>query len=79
LQQSELGRLLSVVQQAWLYGFSLQGNFARTNSAHVAMAASMQLISTQVEKAEYSRTWRVTSKGLRWLNEHKETNANADG
>lgn len=74
MQQSELGGLLSVVKHAWLYGFSLQAGFARRNAAHVAMAASMQLISTQVEKAEYGRTWRVTSKGLRWLNEHKETN-----
>jgi hypothetical protein len=72
LQRPDNGGLLSVISEAWRGGFTLQGNFARTNSALVAMAASLNLISTQVDKSEYGRTWRVTSKGLRWLNEHKE-------
>lgn len=47
-------------------------NFAQRNMAHVAMAASQHLITTQVDKTTYGRTWRITGKGLRWLNESKE-------
>jgi len=47
-------------------------DFAQRNMAIVAMAASQHLITTQQDKREYGRRWRITSKGLRWLNETKE-------
>ncbi len=53
-------------------GISLASDFARKHMAHVAMAASLQLLTTRVA-SEFGRKWRITSKGLRWLNEHKET------
>lgn len=36
------------------------------------MAASLQLITTRVNAAVFSREWQITIKGLRWLNETKE-------
>lgn len=69
--------LLRVVDEAYLRGFTLQSEFARRNAELVAVAASKSLITTEVgTKASFGRTWRVTSKGLRLLNEHKETNDN---
>jgi hypothetical protein len=43
------------------------------NAELVAMAASLQLITTRVNKDVFSRTWQITAKGHRWLNEAKET------
>jgi hypothetical protein len=65
--------LREVVHEAWVGGFSVQSSIARTHAEFVAMAASMQLITTQMDKREYSRIWRVTNKGLRWLNEMKDS------
>jgi hypothetical protein len=50
-------------------GFTVMSDFAQRNMVYVAMAASLQLITTRVEKNTYGRVWRITSKGLRWLNE----------
>jgi hypothetical protein len=61
------------VNEAWVGGFSVQSLIARTHAEYVAMAASMQLITTQVGKAEFARMWRITNKGLRWLNEMKDS------
>jgi hypothetical protein len=36
------------------------------------MAASLQLITTRVNRDVFSRTWQITAKGHRWLNEAKE-------
>ena len=47
-------------------------DFAQRNMAQVAMASSRSLITTQVDKTEFGRIWRITNKGLRWLNEQKE-------
>lgn len=49
-------------------------DFAQRNMALVAMAASQHYITTQVASSEYGRTWHITGKGLRWLNELKEHN-----
>jgi DNA (cytosine-5)-methyltransferase 1 len=35
-------------------------------------AASLALITTQTSPSSFGRDWRVTAKGLRWLNEMKE-------
>lgn len=67
------GRLLGVCDEAWKEGFAVSSRFARENSELVGMAASLQLITTRVTKDVFSRDWQITSKGLRWLNEHKDT------
>lgn len=36
------------------------------------MAASLQLITTRVNRDVFSREWQITTKGLMWLNETKE-------
>lgn len=64
--EDELGPIL---YEAWKNGFAVQSNFARTNAGHVAMAASMQLITTRVSEGIYSSVWQITAKGIRLLNE----------
>lgn len=36
------------------------------------MAASLQLITTKVGAQRFARAWRITTKGLQWLNEKDE-------
>jgi hypothetical protein len=66
-------RLLDLCDVAWREGFAVSSRFAREHSELVAMAASLQLITTRVTKDVFSREWQITSKGLRWLNECKDT------
>lgn len=65
-------RLMEVCDMAWSVGFAVSSRFARENAELVGMAASLQLISTRVTKDVFSRDWQITTKGLRWLNEHKD-------
>jgi hypothetical protein len=66
-------QLASVCDIAWRDGFAVSSRFAREHARLVAMAASLQLITTRVTKDVFSSEWQITSKGLRWLNEHKDT------
>ncbi len=61
--------LCSVILEAHIRGFTVQSDFARKHADYVAMAASMGLISTRVHLNVFSREWRPTVGGLRWLNE----------
>lgn len=61
--------LITVIHEAYKRGFSIASNFARENIAYVAMAASMQMITTKVTKDVYSREWRPTTMGLALLAE----------
>jgi hypothetical protein len=58
-----------ILFKAWQTGFTVQSDFARKNAGHVAMAASMQLITTRVTEGVYSSIWQITAKGIRLLNE----------
>lgn len=62
---------MKLVDLAWRDGFTVQSNSARDNAELVAMAASLQLITTRVNSTVFSREWQVTTKGLMWLNEMK--------
>ena len=62
-------RLAPILYEAWKSGFSVQSNFFRDNAGLVAMAASMQLITTRVTEGVYGSTWQITAKGIRLLNE----------
>src|SRR6185437_633196 len=42
------GQLMDVLDEAWSKGFTIMSNYARQNSELVAMAASLQLITTRV-------------------------------
>jgi hypothetical protein len=47
----------------------LKSDFARREADIIAMAASLQLITTKVGNQRFANTWHITSKGLHWLNE----------
>lgn len=64
----ELGGVLNV---AWRQGIAVQGRFFRDNANLVAAAASMNLLTTLTASNTFGNTWRITSKGLRLLNEVK--------
>lgn len=54
---------LVVLQRAYLQPFSLQSQFARDNSHHVAEMSSRGLITTHVGNGFYGRLWRVSPAG----------------
>jgi hypothetical protein len=63
------GELAPILFKAWKSGFTVQSNFAREEAGLVAMAASLQLITTRVSDGVYSSDWQITGKGIRLLNE----------
>lgn len=65
-------QLMSLLDAAWQEGFTVQSDYARRHAELVAMASSLQLITTRVNRDVFSRTWQITAKGHRWLNEAKE-------
>jgi hypothetical protein len=70
--------LAPILFKAWQTGFTVQSDFARKNMGHVAMAASMQLITTRVTEGVYSSMWQITAKGIRLLNELEWIGENDD-
>jgi hypothetical protein len=67
-------RLKPVLDTVYRASFRVQSEYARSNAELVACAASLGLITTQLESDVFGRDWRITAKGLRWLNEMKELN-----
>lgn len=63
--------LSNVVLEAHKSAFSVQSDFARKEAELVAMAASLGLITTRVHRNIFSRHWRVTVKGLMFLETHE--------
>jgi hypothetical protein len=61
--------LRGVAEQAWRQGFTVMSNFAQRHMRYVAMAASLNLITTRDKADTFGRTWRITNKGLLYLNE----------
>jgi hypothetical protein len=60
--------LYGVVWQAWAGGFTVSSDMARSNAAHVAIAASLGLITTgEPSGGSFGRTWYATSSGLTYL------------
>lgn len=59
----------AVLRRAWRMPFTLQSNFARNNTAFVAMAACKGLITTKIKGNQYGHLWRITRTGLQMLNE----------
>lgn len=47
-------------------------DYVRANAEVVAMAASMQLITTRVSKGTYAQAWRITTKGLTFINQQRD-------
>jgi len=65
-------QLIKLLDYAWQDGFEVQSRYFREHAELVAMAASLQLITTRVNRDVFSSTWQITAKGHRWLNEAKE-------
>lgn len=65
-------KLIALLDYAWQQGFTVQSDYARQHAELVGMAASLQLITTRVNRDVFSRSWQITAKGHRWLNEAKE-------
>jgi hypothetical protein len=72
LPEANKRTLKPVLSEAYRVGFTVQSGFARTHAELVACAASLGLITTQNDDGVFGRDWRITMKGLRWLNEMKE-------
>lgn len=60
-------RLAAVVMMAHVQPFRTKSDFAREQADYVAIAASIGLISVAHGAFTFNREWRVTSKGLRYL------------
>lgn len=65
-------RLRELVCTIWKETVMVKGNLARDNADIVAMAASMQLITTRVGPNCYAGAWQITGKGLRHINDTEE-------
>lgn len=61
-----------MLQHIWRNTVTVKSAFARDQADIVAMAASMQLITTRVGPGVFSAEWQVTAKGLRFVNENEE-------
>lgn len=59
--------LEQVVEQAWRAPFTVKSDLARKFAEHVAMAASLGLITTRITKGVYGCVWHITPKGLAWI------------
>jgi hypothetical protein len=62
--------LYAVVWLAWAGGFTVQSDNARSRAVHVAIAASLGLITTQVEHMWFGRTWYITADGIEFMQQY---------
>lgn len=62
-----LNHLTDVLEKAWSSPFRTQSDFARSHADYVAMAASEGLITTRGINGSYTKDWRITQKGLAYL------------
>lgn len=60
-------RLAAVVMMAHVQPFRTKSDFAREQADYVAIAASLSLITVAQGAFTFTRDWRVTAKGLRYL------------
>jgi hypothetical protein len=65
-------RLRDLLMQIWRTTVTVKCDLARDNADIVAMAASMQLITSRVGPNVYAGAWQLTGKGLRHINETEE-------
>jgi hypothetical protein len=67
-----LARLHKLLRACWRENVRVKSDYARKEADIVAMAASLQLITTKVGAQRFTKTWLITSKGLTWLNEKED-------
>lgn len=56
-----------VLLRSWMNPFKTKSDFARTNAPLVACAASLGLITTQIDSQTFGHLWLITAKGLEAL------------
>jgi hypothetical protein len=47
----------------------VKSDYAREHAEIVAMAASLNMITTKTGSNQFALSWLITNKGLSWLNE----------
>lgn len=60
-----------MLERAWSAPFTTRSDFARLYPEQIAIAACRGLITTQSTRIKWGRTWRLTSEGLRLLENMK--------
>lgn len=59
--------ITKVLNEAWDGGFSVSGDFARSNAATVAYLACTGSITTNITSNVYGKRWLITPKGIEEL------------
>lgn len=63
---------MRVLRACWREKVRVKADYARSNADIVAMAASLQLITTKIGRQRFASVWHITTKGLSWLNEKED-------
>lgn len=79
MQNDQETKLGAVVLMAYLAPFRTKSDFAREQANHVAIAASLGLITVAQGVFTFTRDWRVTSKGINYLKDRKVLNDHHHG
>jgi hypothetical protein len=66
-------RLAELLDLIWRSKVSVKSTYARANAEVVAMAASLQMITTKTGVSTFANEWQITNTGLSWLNEREHT------
>jgi hypothetical protein len=64
--------LTRVLRVVWRQLPRVKSDYARKAAEYIAMAASLNLITTKIGPQRFAQAWHITSKGLTWLNEKDE-------
>lgn len=62
-------RLRELLDRVWRSELRCKSDYARKHAEIVAMAASLNLITTKTGSNQFASAWLLTNKGLTWLNE----------
>lgn len=65
-------RLIRLLKLTYREPLKVKSDLARAEAEIVAMAASLQLITTKIGSQRFARAWRVTTKGLSWLHQKED-------
>jgi hypothetical protein len=66
-------RLAELLDLIWRSKVSVKSTYARANAEVVAMASSLQMITTKTGVSTFANEWQITNTGLSWLNEREHT------
>jgi hypothetical protein len=66
-------RLAELLDLIWRSKVSVKSTYARSNAEVVALAASLQMITTKTGVSTFANEWQITNTGLSWLNEREHT------